>query len=115
MLLGAQMNHGEMLSGMIGKDLNEGWGWLAHVIIGILFAFIFVYVLNTRLPFGNQIFKGLIYGAMIFAFTQIMLFLASLIGVLPLASDSGMASLAVKNLIGHLAYGGILGAIIKKG
>ena len=113
LLVGPKMNSGEMAGGVLGGHKEE-IGWVLHFVMGVIFSFIYIYLVKDKLPFGHKVFKGLIFGAMVFAFTQIVLFSGGLIGVMPKIMEPGMDSLAIQNLLGHVIFGGMLGLVAKK-
>jgi len=110
MMTGAPMDIAAMLGGMLG-----GWtiGMTAHLIMGII-VFPLVYVLVVyHFVGGTPLVRGLVYG--------VLLWLAAVIVVMPIAgagvlmSNVGGMMAVIAALIGHLVYGGVLGAIAGHG
>ena len=89
-------------------NLNVGaaGGWAVHLLVGIGFALIYAAFLYDRLP-GHTLTRGAMYGAMIFLLAQI--------AFMPLVGggffSSGDVELLLGSLIGHVAYGVVLGWI----
>jgi mono/diheme cytochrome c family protein len=81
-------------------------GWVLHALIGIGLAFLYAGVFATRLP-GRPITKGLLYGALVFVAAQIVFMPAVGGGFF----SRGDVAMLVGSLLGHLAYGGLVGAI----
>lgn len=79
-------------------------GWLIHFGVGSLWALVYAGVLLGRLP-GSPLVRGLVYGALVFLLAQALL--------LPLVGagffSRGDFSMLIGGLLGHLAYGGVLG------
>ena len=79
-------------------------GWLAHFIVGSIWAVLFGAVFVSRLP-GSPLVQGLIYGALIFLVAQALF--------MPMVSagffSRGDPSMLIGSLLGHLVYGGVLG------
>ncbi len=110
MMTGAPMDIAAMLGGMMG-----GWtvGMIVHLVMGII-VFPLVYVLFFyHLIGGTPFFRGLVYG--------VLLWLAAVVVVMPIAgagvlmSNIGGMMAVIAALIGHLVYGGILGAVAGHG
>lgn len=107
-----KMNVAEMLAGMLGGSLV--FGWMMHFIIGTVFAFGYLFLLNNRLRISNNLLRGAIYGSIVFVFAQIMMAAMGLIGLMPSPPKSGMALMMVGSLMGHLIYGIVLGAFFAR-
>jgi len=96
------MNPAEMLAGAMGG--NTVLGWIGHFAIGTILALIYA-VVAPWLP-GPPAARGALYGIAPFLAAQIM--------VMPMMGMpilSGSVALAMGSLIGHLIYGGIVGAV----
>lgn len=107
-----KMNTGEMLGGMMG--LPEAVGWMMHFMIGIIFAYAYLFLLNSRLPITNNYVRGGIYGFIVFIFAQIIMAMMGAMGMMPEMPKDNMAMMIVGNIMGHIVYGIVLGAFIKK-
>lgn len=80
-------------------------GWAGHIIIGLILALIYAYVLAEVLP-GNPWVKGAIYG--------ILPWLAAMIIVIPMMGMplfAGSFMVALGSLIGHVLYGAFVGGV----
>jgi len=109
MMTGMPMDIAAMLGGMLG---GYTVGMIAHIMMGVvIFPLIYVFI-YTNLP-GSPIVRGLIWGA--------ILWLAAVILVMPMAgagfllSNIGGMMAVMAALLGHLVYGGLLGAIAGSG
>jgi len=97
-----KMNPAVMLAGAMGG--NMALGWTGHLMIGVILAGIYALV-AAKLP-GPAWGRGALYG--------LAPWLAAEIVVIPMMGMplfSGSAALAMGSLIGHLVYGGVVGAI----
>ena len=110
MMTGMPMDIAGMLGGMLG-----GWtmGMIAHVVMGVII-FPLAYVLIAyHFIAGPPLVRGLVFG--------IMLWLVAVVIVMPIAgagvlmSNVGGMMAVIAALIGHLVYGGLLGAIAGHG
>lgn len=81
-------------------------GWLIHLIVGVLFALAYARVFASRLP-GSAVMRGALFGVLLFLFAQVV--------CMPLVGagmfSGGDAQLLLGSLLGHLAYGVVLGWI----
>ena len=107
-----KMNTGEMLGGMMGGSVILGW--MMHFVIGIIFAYAYLYLLNKKLPVANNYLRGVIYGFIVFIFAQIIMAMMGAMGMAPEMPNENMAMMIVGSIMGHLVYGTVLGAFIKK-
>lgn len=107
-----KMNTGEMLGGMMGGSVVLGW--MMHFVIGIIFAYAYVLLLNNKLPIANNYMRGAIYGFIVFIFAQIVMATAGAMGMMPEMPKDNMAMMIAGSIMGHLVYGTVLGAFIKK-
>jgi hypothetical protein len=97
------MNVGAMLGSVMGGI--EALGWAAHVMIGVALAIIYGAMFAARLP-GPPAVRGMVYGVAPWLFAQL--------AVMPMMGAglfSGSAMVAGASLMGHLIYGGVMGAI----
>ena len=106
-MMGVHMDIAQMLGSMLGNNWTAGL--LMHVVNGtIIFALIYAYFLNERLP-GSPVIRGAIWGVVLWAVAQVVVMPMMGAGFFSLAMGGMMA--AVGSLIAHLMYGGVLGAI----
>ena len=88
--------------------LNVGiaGGWIVHFIVGILLALLYAAVFAERLP-GSPAWRGATYGLFVFVLAQVVF--------MPLVGGGffsrGDVELLIGSLIGHLAYGVVVGWI----
>jgi hypothetical protein len=100
------MNVGAMLGSVMGGIVALGWA--AHVMIGVALAIIYAAVFAARLP-GPPAVRGMVYGVAPWLLAQL--------AVMPMMGAglfSGSALVAGASLMGHLVYGGVVGAIYGK-
>ena len=96
------MNPAVMLAGVLGGV--SALGWAAHFSIGITLAA--GYAVAGPFLTGPAAVRGAVYG--------LAPWLAAQLVVMPLMSMpvfSGSAGMAIGSLVGHLVYGGVVGAI----
>ncbi len=81
-------------------------GWAIHAAFGIILALIYAGVFATRLP-GTPLVRGALYGGLVFIVAQLVF--------MPLVGGGvfsrGDAPMILGSLIGHLVYGGLVGAV----
>ena len=88
--------------------LNVGiaGGWVVHFIVGILLALLYAGVFAERLP-GSPIWRGATYGMLVFILAQALF--------MPLVGGGffsrGDVELLLGSLLGHIAYGIVVGWI----
>ncbi len=111
MMTGMPMDIAAMLSGMLGGSYMLGM--LAHLMMGIIiFPLVYYFIAHNFLP-GSGLTRGLIFG--------VGLWIAAIIVVMPMAGAGFMMAniggmMAVgASLLGHLVYGGLLGALAAGG
>jgi uncharacterized membrane protein YagU involved in acid resistance len=102
---------GDILSSLLAvatayASLGPAMGWILHFGVGALLAVLYAAVFAARLP-GPPFRKGLAYGGMIFVLAQVVFMPLVGSGVFS-HGDRGML---LGSLIGHLVYGGLVGAI----
>jgi len=102
-----EMDIPQMLSGFMGVPVIAGW--LAHFMIGTMLAFVYVYIFVQRLP-GAPWLKGALYGLLPWFLAQVMVNSIMGAGVFALNTPAPMLAV-VSSLMGHLLYGGVLGAV----
>ncbi len=103
-----EMNIGAMLAGMMG--LPTAVGWVMHFMIGTVFALGYVYVVGNMLPIDRPFLRGMVFGILVFVGAQLMFFVMRSMGLMPAPTGSALMAM-MGSLMGHLLYGGVLGAI----
>src|SRR5437879_2674534 len=63
-----KMNAGELIGAMLGGSVVAGW--VVHFLIGIFFAFIYVMFFNHTLPVIKDVYRGALYGIIVFVFSE---------------------------------------------
>ena len=81
-------------------------GWLVHLGVGVVLALIYARFFSQRLP-GGPVGRGAIYGVLVFVVAQIVF--TPLVGVG--FFSRGDTALLVGSLLGHIAYGVVVGWI----
>lgn len=79
-------------------------GWVAHFMIGTILAIIYAMVADKIL--GPPAARGAIYSVAPFLVAQIVV-----MPMMGMPLFSGSAIMAMGSLIGHLIYGGVVGAV----
>ena len=102
-----EMNIPKMLGDFMSVPVIVGW--IAHFMIGTMFAIIYGYVFIVRLP-GAPWVKGALYGLLPWFLSQIMVNPIMGAGVFAFNTPAPML-VVVGSLMGHLVYGGVLGAV----
>lgn len=96
------MNPADMLAAQMGGSMVIGWA--AHLMIGTILALIYVLV-APALP-GPGFLRGALYGLAPFLLAQL-----AVMPMMGMPIFSGSAAMAMGSLVGHLVYGGVVGAI----
>ncbi len=99
------MNPADMLAGQMGG--SAVMGWIAHFMIGVIFAVVYAVVAGS-LP-GPVVVRGALFALAPWLLAQV--------GVMPMMGMglfSGAMNLAMGSLIGHILYGGVVGAVYGK-
>lgn len=91
-----------------GMQIPLALGWTAHLITGIILAFIYA-LIQPYLP-GPAAIRGALFSIAPWLIAQVVLM--PVMG-LPLFMGSGI--MAMQSLIGHLIYGVILGSVYRNG
>lgn len=106
-MMGLHMDIAEMLGSMLGHNWMAGM--MMHFVNGtIIFPLIYGYLLYAWLP-GGPMVKGTAWGVILWLLAQGMVMPMMGAGFFSMAMGGMMA--AMGSLIGHVLYGGILGAI----
>lgn len=88
--------------------LNVGvaGGWAVHFVVGIVLALVYAWGFAERLP-GPPVWRGAVYGALVFILSQLVF--------MPLVGGGffsrGDLELLAGSLLGHLAFGVVVGWI----
>lgn len=107
MMGGPEMNIPQMLADFMSVPVIVGW--IAHFMIGTVLALIYVYILIERLP-GVPWIKGALYGLFPWFLAQIMVNPMMGAGIFAVNTPAPMM-MVVGSLMGHLVYGGVVGAV----
>lgn len=99
-----EMPIGEMLGSFLG--IGTGAGWVLHFVIGMTLAVIYAAAFATRLP-GAPVVRGATYGVLVFFVAQLVVTPMMGGGVF----SGGDVPAIMGSLLGHLVYGGIVGAV----
>lgn len=113
-LMGFEMNIPAMLASTTGTPIIVGW--LAHFMIGEILAINFAAIFLGKTNKTADLKSGALFGLIPWFIAQVM--------VMPMMSVlagggyssglfSGSVMIAMASLVGHLIYGGVLGAIYK--
>lgn len=102
-----EMNIPKMVSGFMGMPI--GLGWIAHFMIGTMFAIVYASVFVSILP-GNNVVKGAIFGIFPWLLLQIMMNPMMDAGFFSMNAPAPMVAL-MESFIGHVVYGVVLGAV----
>lgn len=106
-MMGLHMDIAQMLGSMLANNWTAGM--MMHFVNGtIIFPMIYAYLLFQWLP-GNPTMKGAAWGVILWLLAQVMVMPMMGGGFFSMAMGGMMA--AMGSLVGHLLYGGILGAI----
>lgn len=106
-MMGLNMDIAQMLGSMLGNSWMAGM--MMHIVNGaVIFPLIYAYVLYGRLP-GNAVTKGLAWGVVLWMVAQAVVM--PMMGGGFFSSAMGGMMAVMGSLMGHLLYGGILGAV----
>lgn len=108
----AEMNPPAMVSGMIGMPITVGW--IMHFMIGIVFAASFVYFFRYKLPIGNTVLKGVVFGIIIAIFAKIsMTMMGTMTGGGAPVPEGSMAPMLIGLVLGHVVFGIVVALVAK--
>jgi uncharacterized membrane protein YagU involved in acid resistance len=99
------------IAAMLGSLLGGSWaaGMVLHFVNGtLIFPAIYAYAVAEVLP-GPPVIKGSIWGIVLWVLAQVVVM--PMMGGGLFSSAMGGMMAAMGSLIGHLLYGGLLGAI----
>jgi uncharacterized membrane protein YagU involved in acid resistance len=106
-----KMSAQDMLAGFMGVPTIIGW--LAHLMIGSVLALLYVYVVAEKMP-GKPWVQGALFGLIPWLLLQVMVNPMMGAGVFAANTPAPMRMI-VGSLMGHLVYGGVLGAVYGRG
>ena len=101
---------GTLLGSLFGQ--SSAAGWALHFAIGIFFAYLYALALNEWIPVVNDYARGMLYGIIVFVFSEIVLTVVNLSGVFSEDMKLLMAKTMFTNLFAHFIYGLVLGGYI---
>ena len=96
------MNPADMLADKMGGVMAAGW--VAHFMIGTILAIVYAAV-SGRIP-GAPPLRGALFAIAPWLLAQI-----AVMPMMGMPVFSGSMSMAMGSLVGHLVYGGVLGAV----
>ena len=107
-----KMNPPQMISTML--EAPNLIGWSIHFLLGIIFALVYVFFFMRLIRRVNlAIFKGLIFGTLVFIFAQIVMgVMGDLLGGMPL-TEGNVAFIMLGSILGHMIYGLSLVFLVK--
>jgi uncharacterized membrane protein YagU involved in acid resistance len=107
MMMGIEMDIAAMLGSMLGGSWAAGMAM--HFVLGsVVFPLIYALVLFSKLP-GTPVVRGAAWGLILFLVAQVMVM--PMMGGGFFSANMGGMMAVVGSLMGHLVYGGLLGAI----
>ncbi|HLB55430.1 MAG TPA: DUF6789 family protein [Gemmatimonadales bacterium] len=107
----AQLAVGNILSSLLAvvtayASVGPAVGWAIHFAVGVILAWGYAAGFARRLP-GPPMVRGMVYGLLVFSIAQAVF--------MPLVGGGvfsrGDPQLLMGSLLGHLVYGGVVGAI----
>jgi uncharacterized membrane protein YagU involved in acid resistance len=99
-----KMPIGEMLGSFL--QIGPALGWVMHGVIGLTLAGIYATAVAGRLP-GPAAGQGAVFGFLVFLLAQLAVMPIMGAGVF----SGGNVPMIMGSLIGHLMYGGTVGAV----
>jgi uncharacterized membrane protein YagU involved in acid resistance len=111
----ARLAVGNILSSLLAVataygSVGPAVGWTIHLVVGVTLALVYAAAFVGRLP-GPPITRGLLYGLLIFLLAQLVF--VPLVGAGTFSR--GDPPMLIGSLMGHLVYGGLIGAIYGRG
>jgi len=106
-VMGLPMDIPAMLSAFMGVPVLVGW--LAHFMIGIVLSLIYAYALMGKLK-GGPVVRGAIFGLFPFLMAQILIMPMMGMGLFTSSAPNAFM-LVMGSLVGHLAYGAVVGGV----
>lgn len=102
-----------MMAGL--THTNMGAGWLMHFGIGILFAILYAGFFNGALAFRNDLFRGLMYGIVVFIIAQFAMGIMAATNIIrDTPGNAPLWMMMLSSFISHLVYGAVLGLFFDK-
>jgi hypothetical protein len=98
------MNPADMLASKMGGAALLGW--MGHLMIGVVLALIYAKLFLGRLP-GPPAARGALFSLLPWLMAQLLV-----MPMMGMPLFSGSMALAAGSLIGHLMYGGVVGAVV---
>jgi hypothetical protein len=106
-MMGLRMDIAAMLGSMLGGSWTAGL--MMHFVNGsLIFPAIYAYALYGRLP-GSPAVRGALWGVVLWLVAQTVVM--PMMGAGLFSSAMGGMMAAMGSLVGHILYGGLLGAI----
>lgn len=106
-MMGLHMDIAAMLGSMLGNSWSAGM--MMHILNGVvIFPAIYAFVLYNRLP-GSAVVKGTTWGVVLWLVAQVVVM--PMMGGGLFSSAMGGMMAAMGSLVGHVLYGGLLGAV----
>ncbi|MGF7080366.1 DUF6789 family protein [Mucilaginibacter sp. UYCu711] len=103
------MKIGNMMAGFMGIPV---WlGWAMHLMIGIVWAMVYVFLIKDRLTL-NPAIKGMLFALLPWILMQLMVMPMMGMGVFS-ANSPNPVMMVVGTMMGHLVYGLVLGLSTK--
>ncbi len=96
------MNPADMLADQMGG--NAVLGWIGHFMIGVIFAEVYAVVAGS-LP-GPVVVRGALFALAPWLLAQVVV-----MPMMGMGLFSGDMTMAMGSLIGHIMYGGVVGAV----
>ncbi len=107
-----EMDIAGKLSKMLGFSLAVGW--IMHFMIGIIFAFLYVFFFLPVLHKTNSVMiKGLLFGIATFIVAQIMMQIMGTVFGEPPVPKGSMVLMIVGSVVGHLIFGIVVAFMVK--
>ncbi len=97
-----EMNPADMMAEEMGG--SAVLGWIAHFMIGVIFAVGYAIVARS-LP-GPVVVRGALFGLAPWLLAQV-----AVMPMMGMGFFSGAMNMAMGSLIGHIIYGGVVGAV----
>ncbi len=109
----AKMNPPALVSGMMGMPIAGGW--IMHFIIGIVFAASYVYFFRSKLPIGNTVLKGIVFGIIIAILAKIgMTIMGAMAGGGTSEPEGSMVPMIMALVLGHVIFGIVVSLVAKE-
>jgi uncharacterized membrane protein YagU involved in acid resistance len=104
------MKTGNMMAGFMGIPV---WiGWLMHLMIGIIWAIVYVFLVRDRLTLSPAL-KGILFAVLPWMLMQLMVMPMMGMGIFSANSPDAL-KMVIGTLMGHMVYGLVLGFSTKQ-